>query len=244
MAERGKLAVAARQFAGLPPRDFAEKALTRLLRRRFDVRVFRLMTLDGARLRVDGDSGAALPAGFAARFLAPAECLALADDPNHGLRPEFVRAALARGDACLAIFDGAALASFGWYAQGAAPMPYGLSIRFDPAWVYLYHIHTRPAWRGRRLHGSGMAAALRHYASAGRSGIVTLVEVINYESLRAMRRTGCTRVGSIYAAWRGGRPVFLHSPGCRRYAVRLAADPRAADGADDKGAGGGAAGAP
>ena len=228
------LALVARQFAGLPLRDFIEKSLTRLLGRWREVRVFRLMALDSGSLAEGGDGhdggdgpGGALPAGFSARYIGEAECLAFAAIADAGLREEFVRAACARGDRCLAVFDGAEPAAYSWYADTATTLPGDLEIRFDPGWVYHYHSHTRPAWRGRRLHAAGVRAALRDVAAAGRPGLVSAVEVQNYESLRAMRRLGFRIIGSAYVAWFHGRPHIAHSPGCRRHAVRLAIDPQA-----------------
>jgi GNAT superfamily N-acetyltransferase len=161
-------------------------------------------------------------------LLEPGECLDLAADPALGLGAPFVRAALARGDDCFAVFDGGDMASFAWYARRPTALPHGLTLYFDDGLVCLYHSHTRPGWRGRGLFSAGVHAALRHYDALDGRGLVAAVEVADDESpraIRALRRAGFAVFGTVYVGRCAGRSAILHTPGCRRLATRLRRTP-------------------
>jgi hypothetical protein len=165
--------------------------------------------------------------GFAVRTGSPAELRAAAATPawSTEMSPAFVERALARGDECVAIFDGDALVSSGWYARGPTPITDSLTLTFAPEWVYMYKGFTLESHRGKRLHGIGMTFALQHYTNAGARGLISYVEFNNLQSLRSVEKMGYRLFGDIYIATIGGRERFCSTPGCRRYGLRLVRTP-------------------
>jgi hypothetical protein len=161
--------------------------------------------------------------GFGVRFSSPAELRAAAATPAWGaeMPPAFVERALARGDECVGIFDGATMVSSGWYARGTTPISDSFALAFAPVWRYMYKGFTLKSHRGKRLHGIGMTYALRHYTDAGARGLISYVEFNNLRSLRSVEKMGYRVFGDIYIATIGGRKRFCSTPGCRPYEFHL-----------------------
>jgi RimJ/RimL family protein N-acetyltransferase len=134
---------------------------------------------------------------------------------------EFAEDALDRGDRCFSLFDGARMVSFGWYARQPTLISSGLLLHFDPAWVYMYRGYTLPAYRGQRLHGTGMALALREHARRGARGLITYVRSTNFASLRSVERMGYRGFGELYLARVLGRVETWTSPGCAEHGFHL-----------------------
>lgn len=172
---------------------------------------------------VDRPDPAFLECRYETRILRDAELREFARDPVNEMSPEFVDEAIARGDQCYAICDGPRLAAYGWYAFGETPIGIpGLVLRFSPGHVYMYKGFTHEDYRGQRLHAIGMTLALRHYLAAGYRGIVSYVESTNFDSLKSCYRMGYAVFGTVYVV-RGPAGYFSFStPGCRRYAFRVA----------------------
>jgi hypothetical protein len=135
-----------------------------------------------------------LRAGFADP---PALLAAATRDPSLELTPDFVRAAAARGDRCYAIWSRDRLVSYGWYSNRPTDIGDGLTLRFNPRFTYMYKGYTTPEFRGRRLHGIGMARALAGHAAAGSLGLVSYVERTNTASLRSVYRLGFRDAGRV-----------------------------------------------
>lgn len=163
-----------------------------------------------------------LPAGFQGRFLSESDLLIFAEaDPEYIDRNEIARA-LARGDRCYGILHGADLASYGWYALGPTPIAPDLRLAFSGPYVYMYNGNTRSDYRGKRLHGIGMALALDELrASEGIRGIVSYVEANNAASLRSCFRLGYRCFGTVAAVPFSGRGLLLHSAGCAKFGFQL-----------------------
>src|SRR5258708_710886 len=94
--------------------------------------------------------------GFDARFVGEDELARFAHDGAHDVSLDFLRRARARGDRCYALFDGEALAAYGWYSGLPTPIDEPFVLHFDPAWTYMYKGYTVPAYRGTRRHAVGM----------------------------------------------------------------------------------------
>jgi ribosomal protein S18 acetylase RimI-like enzyme len=158
------------------------------------------------------------------RMLEAAAMSPYADDPHYGLSRQTLDEAIARGDRCAAIFDGDVLAAYGWYATqpirllevAGAPL-----LHFDPAYAYMYNGYTHPAYRGRRLHAIGMAAALEAYTKEGRAGLVSYVDSSNFSSLKSCRRMGYRSFGRVSMFVLGTRQHYRSTSGCKRYDFRI-----------------------
>ena len=150
------------------------------------------------------------------RMLQASDLRSHARDPESGLSQAFLNRA--GPDRCVAFFEGDTLTSYGWYAERPTPITEvdgSLVLHFDPAYVYMYNGFTRPAYRGRRLHAVGMAAALVRYTREGKRGIVSYVDSSNYASLRSCMRMGYERFGRVLFVKLGGRYLTYASRGAK-----------------------------
>ncbi len=162
---------------------------------------------------------------YSAAFLDEPALRRFARDEVYDLSNEFLDEALARGDRCYAILDGATAASFGWYARRPTQIERGLYLHFDPRSVYMYKGFTHGAYRGRRLHAIGMTRALAHVLSEGADGIVSYVDAANTSSLRSCYRMGYEDVGRIYVARFLDHAFALTDAGCRAHGIRVTRSP-------------------
>ena len=224
-------------------RSFGPGAALHDLRQRAVNRVVPLQILRGMTVSLGDVPTELFDAGrYRARFATRDEILAACGSSPTGVPPDAPRAdsgqadrgreeagmsrelaldALDRGDRCFSLFDGARMVSFGWYARRPTPITSGLVLHFDPAWIYMYRGYTLPAYRGRRLHGIGMALALREHARGGARGLITYVRSTNFASLRSVERMGYRGFGEIYLARVLGRVEAWTSPGCAEYGFHL-----------------------
>jgi hypothetical protein len=83
--------------------------------------------------------------GLDARFVGEDELAKFAHDGAHDFSVEFLRQARARGDRCYALFDGEALAAYGWYSDLPTPLDDYFVLHFDRAYTYMYKGYTVPA---------------------------------------------------------------------------------------------------
>jgi hypothetical protein len=155
------------------------------------------------------------------RFLSPPELEALSGDPVYQMPPDFLSQAIAKGDRCYAILDGAVLASYGWYSRVETLVTDDLALRFGPEWVYMYKGFTRPEYRGQRLHAIGMAKAMIEYADEGYRGVVSFVEANNFSSLKSCYRMGYVKAGTIVALQMGQRHLIHVGRGCAPFGFGL-----------------------
>src|SRR6266571_5284891 len=144
--------------------------------------------LKGMTVRVQDvkDPGLFEAQGFDARFVGEDELARFAHDGAHDVSLDFLRRARARGDRCYALFDGEALAAYGWYSDLPTPIDEHFVLHFDPAWTYMYKGYTVPAYRGKRLHAVGMCRALRAVTEEGRNGLISWVFSNNFASFRSV----------------------------------------------------------
>ena len=196
-------------------RDLEYRALNRMM----GVRILKGMTavLDDVDRTLFDTGGFAVRIGRADELRAAAATPAWAED----MSPDHVERALARGDECVSIFDGDKLVSIGWYARTPTPISPTLTLKFDPAWTYMYKGFTLKSHRGKRLHGIGMTFALAHYTNVGARGLISYVEFNNLSSLRSVEKMGYRLFGDIYLARLGGRDRCWSTPGCRPYQFQL-----------------------
>ena len=141
-------------------------------------------------------------------FLEPETLTAFAQNPAYDLR-EGTESALARGDRCYAIVEGATLASYGWYTHEPATIGKGLRLEFDPRYVYRYKGFTHPRYRGQHLHAVGMTWALVRWLEGGYAGLVSYVDASNLSSLKSCARMGYVHFGTVYVLTLG-EPYLIH----------------------------------
>ncbi|MBA3540748.1 MAG: GNAT family acetyltransferase [Deltaproteobacteria bacterium] len=135
----------------------------------------------------------------------------------------FVRSAIGGGDRCYGALDGDILASYGWYATKPTEVTEGLELRFSDQWAYMYKGYTPKAYRGRRLHGIGMARAMMAFVDEGYKGLVSYVDAANEASLKSCARLGYQTFGTLMAAQVRSSWLTHATRGCEPYQIQLAA---------------------
>ena len=155
--------------------------------------------------------------GFDARFVGEDELAKFAHEGTHDVSLEFLRRARARGDRCYALFDGTALAAYGWYSNLPTPIDDYFVLHFDPAYTYMYKGYTVPAYRGKRLHAVGMCRALRAVTEEGKRGLISYVFSNNFASLHSVARMGYRIFGQVYTFRVNHRCLTYATKGCSEY---------------------------
>lgn len=170
-------------------------------------------------------------AGFRWSFVG-AEALHAALDAGVPLAMDhaFIDEATSRGDRCYAASSPEGIASYGWYSTRPTAVTViadDMVLHFDTAYAYMYRGYTLPAYRGKRLHGIGMARAMRSLVEAGSRGLVSVVDSTNTASLTSCYRLGYHDFGRLYCARVAGRFATYATSGCTAYAFRLRQAPPA-----------------
>ncbi len=179
-------------------------------------KVFKVLVLDAARPEF-----LELPEGFRSEFLSESQLREFARDPRHELTDEFLADALAKGDECYAVLQGEKLACYSWYSTRLTVASDGLSIHFDPAYVYGYKAFTLPDYRGQRLHAIEVSRAWQAYLARGFRGTIAYVESHNFASLRSCYRMGYRDVGRALVLGLKGRSWAISGRGCRAFGCRF-----------------------
>jgi ribosomal protein S18 acetylase RimI-like enzyme len=143
------------------------------------------------------------------------------DNPKYELPREFLNDALEKGDECHAILNGGVLASYGWYSVKPTLLTKDLRLHFGPQHVYMYKGLTLPAHRGQRIYSAGMTLALAHYRAAGYEGLVSCVEMNNFNALKSCYRMGYKPCGNIRFMKLGGAYLIQPDALCRQYGLEL-----------------------
>ncbi len=154
-------------------------------------------------------------------FLDDAALRPFADTPGMDLPAAFVAEALAKGDRCYGAWIGDQLACYCWFAANTTLVNEELLLHFDPQWHYGYKMLTLPAFRSHRLAAAVATQAMVALVAAGSKGLIVLVNVNNYSSLKATFRMGFQKVGRMRAAKLGGRWLAGVSESCAPYGMRI-----------------------
>ncbi len=149
------------------------------------------------------------------------ELLRAAEDMPQQLSIAFIDAALARGDFCVAAFDGDRMIAFGWVAFARAPNVPGLAVVVAPPYRYGYKIFTHPDYRGQRIINAVQRVRDRLSLAQGRTMGVAFVESHNFAYIRAERRIGSELVGFAGYLHLFGRYWPFRSPGVLRHNFRF-----------------------
>jgi hypothetical protein len=178
---------------------------------------FRILKGMTVRMQDVKDPGLFEAQGFEARFVGENELAKFACEGTHDFSVEFLREARARGDRCYGLFDGDALAAYGWYSALPTPIDEHFVLHFDNAYTYMYKGYTVPAYRGKRLHAVGMCRALRAFTEEGKKGLISYVFSNNFASLHSVVRMGYRIFGEVYVIRAGSHSFVYATRGCRDY---------------------------
>jgi hypothetical protein len=196
----------------------ATESLSRLFGRLCDGRCHVVIVLTSAGLPAVEPAPSA---DMAPRFLRAEEVAATAAQDPELFDETFAAAALARGDECVACFDGARVVSTSWYTVHPSQLSNGLWVTFDARYIYSYKGQTLTHFRGKRLAGQRGAFVRRSFAARGYAGIMAEIEINNFSSLRNAARLGARRVGT-FVTWRMfGQYRSVTNRGCRSYGFKV-----------------------
>jgi len=180
---------------------FVESTAYRLARRYARLRFFHVVELRPEALN---EAALELPPGCSIRRLDAGEVRASIASFPEPPTPTFIDQALAKGDCCIAIFDGARMVCSGWYSRQPTGLFDGLAVRITGAAVYAYKLYTASDHRGRRLMASNQAHALRTLLPDAPPRLFSCVEAANHASLQSDVWLGARRIGA-FGYWHGRR---------------------------------------
>ena len=190
----------------------------RVLRRLVSLRAYRLLILeqDDISDRFNREN-----CRFAARLIRGDE-LSTLTGKHTDLGANFISRSIRNGDRCHAYFDGDRLASYGWCSSGPTRLGGDFTFTFPDAYAYMHRGFTMRDYRGAHLNGHGMMEAVCLEVAEGGRGLVGLVEVQNFASLRSGYRVGFRREGIVFTFKLFDHCMTLRTPGCRRFGCGLA----------------------
>ena len=197
--------------------------LVRRLRRYLGLQLCRIVSRP---LSEDASAVGRLSTHISCRLMGERELLPYCTDPELELSERHVRSALARGDLCVAAFDGACLVGYEWFAFGPTPHIDGVWVEFDARARYSYKKFVRPGYRGQRI-GPGLSShGDRWCMQRGCSRTVAFIDLDNEAAWRASSRLGSRTVG--YAGYVSLFGLFLafRTAGARDCGFRFYYAPR------------------
>ena len=146
--------------------------------------------------------------------------------PELDLSAAHCRSAFARGDFCVAAFDGDIVAGYEWIAFGPTPHIEGVWVDFHSRARYCYKQFVRTGYRGRRI-----AAAISLFADAwcaqrAYESTVSFIAIENRASWHAASSIGSRTIGyagyfSAFGLFAGFRTPGTVSTGFRFYVPLL-----------------------
>ena len=132
-----------------------------------------------------------------------------------------VEKALARGDLCVAAFNGERMVAFAWGSCTTAPHSDGLRVKVDWPYTYGYKSYVQPEFRGKRLSAALILVRDKVHFERGFQSSVGFVETHNFPSLRINLAMGSRLVG--YAGhFRLFQQAYpFRTPGVRAHTFRF-----------------------
>jgi hypothetical protein len=162
-----------------------------------------------------------LPDGRYVRIATPEELLEAGTDPVYQLDPEFIHAAIAKGDLCVALFQERRLLAYFWKATGKTPHLGGLWVQFATGYCYSYKAFTHPDFRQgglQRIVATWTDPLLRR---RGYSHSIGFVETHNFPSIRASERRGAVKAGYAGYVQVFGNVYTFRTPGAKHHGFRF-----------------------
>lgn len=122
---------------------------------------------------------------------------------------------------CFGLFEGGDLISSVWCNSTNAKVNDYIEISIPDKSIYLFKAFVLKKYRGKNLNGKLTCHAINHYGDFGYKDFYTLVEVVNYPSLRSLGKLGFTRLGWFieYSIW--GKPRVILSTSCKKKGLSL-----------------------
>ena len=157
-----------------------------------------------------------LPSGITLAIVPSGKLLDAAVDTGLDIDPNFVRAALARGDLAFGAFDGDRLIAYVWRSCTAAPHAEGLWVRVDRPCYYAYKAFTLPSYRGKRIHIAVSLLCDKYFMERGYIAEVGFSEISNYPAIAAAKFLGRRRVGFAGYVKCWGRCIPFRTPGLKK----------------------------
>jgi len=143
------------------------------------------------------------------RLIQAEELIEASSDPELGLNPDFVNAAIDRGDFAFGAFDGPVLAAYVWRTLTSAPHTDELWVRVDRPYVYAYKSFTRIRYRGKHLMPSVLLFSDKEMLKHGYTHRAGFVAIHNLPSLAAGKHMATKVIGYAgYLDWFGRRFPF------------------------------------
>lgn len=156
------------------------------------------------------------PGSITVRALDEAHAIALGADRELEVRPEWARAAIRRGDRCLAAFEGERVVGYTWVSRQHALLDEGVDVRVGEGGEYRFKTFVRPGDRGRGLMPLLYRAADAAAAAEGRRWSCLCIAPYNEPSIAAARKAGAERMGLVVIWKFAGRVHAWRSAGVGR----------------------------
>lgn len=163
----------------------------------------------------------AIPPELVLRQISTQELISASTDPDLQLNPDFVNAAIERGDLAFGAFDEELLVSYIWRTVTTAPHTSDLWVRVDQPYCYSYKSYTRPSHRGKRISPAVHLFSDSEMLKRGYKWRAGFVAVENSASLAMGKHMGSNIVGYAgYIHW-FGRYFFFRSRAARDVGFRF-----------------------
>lgn len=159
--------------------------------------------------------------GITIRQASYEDLLAAIDSMPSELNRKFIDGAFARGDLCVAAFDGSKMVASTWASFDTAPHGDGLWVKVEPPYKYSYKSFTHEKYRGRGLIGEVTRLRDSLSVAKGCQYAVGFIETHNYASLQANRRQGSRTVGYAGYLKAFGKTFPFRSPGVVSHTFRF-----------------------
>jgi hypothetical protein len=161
------------------------------------------------------------PEGIRLCALRLEQLLEAAADPELGLDPDFIRAALERGDVAFGAYEGNRLIGYNWRAANAVPFLQNVWVKIGHRYHYAYKSFVRPSYRGRRIHTAITRLADRYSMERGCVGEIGIVNIANLASLGAAKSLGRRKVGYAGCVTLFGHCASFRTRGVRELGIEL-----------------------
>lgn len=204
--------------------DLNRWGFRRFLHLRLMSKLRRWLVLSQVRLRIQDAAAserANSVAGCTVRLADRDNLLAAARDPEFGLVPADIDAALARGDICAAAFEGDRMVSYVWRSFSSARYGDDLWVEIQKPYRYGYKGFTQPEYRGRHIQNTVALFTDALCVARGHTHSLSLIETHNFASIISEQRRHSEVVGWVGYLKIFGRTYPFRSPGARRTGIRM-----------------------
>ena len=163
-----------------------------------------------------------LPEGVSVRIATHDDLLLGAEQMPDQLSPEFIDAALKRGDFCAAAFEGQQMISFVWRSFSTAPDNDGIWVEFEKPHRYGYKGYTRPEYRGRHLNNLVSVSSDKLCIELGYTHSITFIRIDNHSSNASEHRHKQLTIAGYAGYFKFfARRYPFRSPGAKRKTFRF-----------------------